>query len=341
MAGVSEGTVDRILHGRPNVSAKAMANVNAVLEKINYKPNIIARSLGRGKSIRIAVFIPDTKADPYWAEANKGMAQAQEEWGHYGITVDSFQYEHDGKSSLEIVGEELLKSKPNGVVMAPIFYPQALTFLNKLREYKIPYILFNDNIAEADPISFIGQDLMQSGKLAAELMSLSHGQDEELVILHMGEDVKDSIYLEEKEKGFRNFYLSNGHQPAGISSISIGAQEKSYRKKIELLLKNQKVKGIFVTTSKGTATIAKMLHESLRKDIRLIGYDILKDNLKFLKQGTINFLINQNPKRQAFLGINYMVNHLLFKKKVPATDLFPLEIITKQNVDSFLTSTIH
>lgn len=341
MAGVSEGTVDRILHGRPNVSAKAMANVNAVLEKINYKPNLIARSLGKGKSIRIAVFIPDSKADPYWTEAHKGIVQAQEEWGHYGITVDSFQYSHYGKSSLDLVGEDLLKSKPNGVVMAPIFYPQALAFLNKLREYKIPYILFNDNIAEADPISFIGQDLMQSGKLAAELMSLGHGHDEELVILHIGEDVKDSIYLEEKEKGFRDFYQSNGHQPASISSISIGAQEKSLREKMEQLLKNQKVKGVFVTTSKGTATIAKILHKSLRKDVRLIGYDILKDNLKFLKQGTINFLINQNPKRQAFLGINYMVNHLLFKKKVPATDLFPLEIITQQNIDSFLTSTIH
>ena len=64
-------------------------------------------------------------------------------------------------------------------------------------------------------------------------------------------------------------------------------------------------------------------------------------NLKYLRTGTIDFLINQNPKRQAFLGISHLVNHLMFKKKAPAMDLFPLEVITQQNLESYLNSGIH
>jgi len=69
---------------------------------------------------------------------------------------------------------------------------------------------------------------------------------------------------------------------------------------------------------------------------------MLQENLKYLKTGAISFLINQNPKRQAFQGISHMVNHFLFfKKEIPRTELFPLEVITKENVDSYLASGIH
>ena len=81
--------------------------------------------------------------------------------------------------------------------------------------------------------------------------------------------------------------------------------------------------------------------KSNRRDVRLIVYDLMEDYLKYLKMGVIHFIINQNPKGQVFLGISNMANHLLFKKKVPATELFPLEIITQQNVDTYITSDIH
>jgi LacI family transcriptional regulator len=63
--------------------------------------------------------------------------------------------------------------------------------------------------------------------------------------------------------------------------------------------------------------------------------------MRYLKAGTIDFLINQNPKRQAFLGISHLVNHLMFKKGTIATELFPLEVITQQNVESYISSRIH
>ena len=39
-AGVSVGTVDRVLHNRPNVSQKALEKVNKALEEMDYRPNM-------------------------------------------------------------------------------------------------------------------------------------------------------------------------------------------------------------------------------------------------------------------------------------------------------------
>jgi LacI family transcriptional regulator len=48
-AGVSVGTVDRILHNRPNVSHSAREKVERVLKEINYQPNVYASALAYNK----------------------------------------------------------------------------------------------------------------------------------------------------------------------------------------------------------------------------------------------------------------------------------------------------
>jgi LacI family transcriptional regulator len=341
MAGVSEGTVDRVLHKRGNVSTDALKKVNDVLKKIHYKPNLIARTLGRSKKFRISVLIPEPRQDPYWAEVNTGIKQAKTEWENYGVTIDPFYYVHDGELSLELVANQSLKSKPDGMVIAPIFYPQALTVFKKLQKAGVPYVLFNTNIPESKPLSFIGQDLFQSGKLAGQLMSMGSETSEEIIILHMGEDIKDSVYLMEKDKGFREFYKKNIRHPFAITSHNLESTEESLSHDIASLVKDKRITGIFVSTSKFVPIVARVLESISRQNIRLIGYDMLQENIKYLKNGWISFLINQNPKRQVFQGISHMANHLLFKKDVPCTELFPLEVITQQNIESYIGSGIH
>src|SRR5688572_31374853 len=51
----------------------------------------------------------------------------------------------------------------------------------------------------------------------------------------------------------------------------------------------------------------------------------------YMRKGIISFLIHQNPKRQAFLGINHLVSHLVLKKSAPPNELLPLEIIDRKS----------
>ena len=53
MAGVSVGTVDRVIHNRGRVSEENRKKVQAILEMVNYQPNLMARSLEIGKSTRL------------------------------------------------------------------------------------------------------------------------------------------------------------------------------------------------------------------------------------------------------------------------------------------------
>jgi LacI family transcriptional regulator len=341
LAGVSAGTVDRVLHNRGRVSTEALGRVNKILEEIDYKPNVIARTLGSNRTYRIAALIPNPDQDPYWAQSRAGIRQAEAEWAHYNVQVEPFVFDLYNKSSLKTVAEAVHDAKPDGILIAPIFYNEVLPFFELYKNSNIPFVFFNTNISEVNPLSFIGQNLYQSGRVGAELIHLAQQEGGKLAVLHINEDIQNSVHLLDKERGFRE-YFGERKSPFTIETLNLGSlEEDAFEKQMSNLLNSADLKGIFVSTSKGSFITASYLKKFNKPHVTLVGYDMLEENLQHLKDGTINFLINQNPKRQAFLGINYMADHLVFKKQTPTQDLLPLEVITRENLQSYVNSGIH
>ena len=341
LAGVSVGTVDRVLHNRGRVSEEALKKVTSVMEQIDYKPNLIARTLGTNKNYHVAALLPDPKQDPYWAQANTGIMQSQMEWEQYGIRIDLYLFDLFDKDSFQRTAKRVYEANPDAILVAPIFYHEALPVFELFHESGIPYVLFNTNIPEAKPLTFIGQNLYQSGRVGAELMNLGQHESGTLGVLHIDEDITDSVHLLEKERGFRSFFKEKRNVDFSIVDFTLNVKDPTFSDSIKSLLNDPTLKGIFISTSKGTAVAASFLEKHGKKNIRMVGYDMLEENLHYLRTGVIDFLINQNPKRQASLGISHLVNYLMFKKNAPDTDLFPLEVITQQNIDSYIGSGIH
>ncbi len=339
-AQVSVGTVDRVLHNRGRVSDEALKKVLAVLEEIDYKPNLIARTLGSNKTYHLALIIPDPSQDPYWEAPIEGILQAEIEWARYGFSTAHFLFNQHDSRSFEHATDSALQSAPDGILIAPLFYRESLPFFKKIENKKIPFALFNTNIREANALSFIGQDLNQSGRMAAELISLGQHYSATFAIVHIDEDIQNSVHILEKEKGFTDFLKERNKEYKTITISLSNPDEQSFNNQISALCDTADLKGIFVSTSKAYV-IAAHLKQTKQKNIRLIGYDLIPENLTYLKSGEITFLINQNPKRQAFLGIRALANYLLFKKQIQSIDLLPLEIITAENVQSYLDSEIH
>src|SRR5687767_7942870 len=119
LSGVSVGTVDRVLHNRGRVSEEALKKVLNVLDQIDYKPNVIARTLGSNKTYTIAALIPDPSQDPYWALSKAGIDQAQAEWLRYGVNVVPYFFNLYEKSSFQEVAEAITVDHPDGILIAP------------------------------------------------------------------------------------------------------------------------------------------------------------------------------------------------------------------------------
>lgn len=336
-AGVSEGTVDRVLHNRGKVSVKSAEKVRRVLKDINYTPNLIARTLGVNRNYRLIALTPDPKLDPYWQQSFEGIKAGEAQLVQFGIhlNVEYFFFDQTKKETFQKAALDVFHSHPDGVLVAPLFYYASIPFFKQLSEAKIPFILFNTHIVEAKALSFIGQDLFKSGNLAAELASLGQPVNSTFAIIHINEDLPNSVHLVEKEKGFTHYFESRGNSHSITTYVLNNSDTESFRESVMKILNDTFLAGIFITTSK--AYLIAPIIKNINPTIRIVGYDLIKENMECLNQGSIHFLINQNPMRQSKLGIQALANHLLFKKRIPPLHLLPLEIITPQNVSTYLS----
>ena len=342
MAQVSVGTVDRVIHNRGEVAEDSYKRVMEILQETGYKPNLIARTLGSHKSYRVAALIPNPAQDEYWHQTFEGVVKAGEEWAQYGIVVEIIHFDLYDKHSFERESNMLLESAPDGILTAPIFHHEAIAFFKNCKSRQIPFVVINNNVDEEPSLGFIGQDLYQSGRLGAELLHLNDDAGGIYAILHVYDDIHHSLHLREKEKGFHDYFSEQ--QGAVFKTLSLdlnNAHEYTLEKELDELLSNSELKGVVVTTSRGAHIVSRLIERRGKNKVRFVAYDLLEKNIHYLNLGIIDFLINQNSRRQAFVGIGNIVNHLLFKKEIPLQRLFPLEIITRQNLNSYLQSEHH
>src|SRR5699024_1526688 len=268
------------------------------------------------------------------------VSRARQEWAPYNINIQIETFDLNNPDSFARAARQTLAAKPDAVLTAPVYFDASLTFFKNLRTSDIPFILFNTQIEtrikKYDPLCFIGQNLFQSGRVAAELMHILLPEPGDLAVMHIHENIDNAMHLKEKERGFRDYYKSVSGSKIAIESFLFPDKEGPIETQNSQCLDETDLKGIFVPNSPGTFATVKARQNKDREDIILIGYDLLEENVEFLQSGTVNFLINQDPRYQAQQGVKYLANYLLLNWEVPAADLLPLEIITRQNYQSFL-----
>lgn len=328
LAGVSKGTVDRVLHRRGKVSKKADERIRQVLKEIDYHPNPIAQNLKNNKVYEIFVLLPDPAEDPYWVPANEGIIEAANEFKPFGVLVRKFFYHPKHRSSFIEKAEEALALMPEVLLMAPVFHKESLEIFEKCKEKKILVALFNNYIDLFNTENFIGQDLTQSGRVGASLIDKMRCKDSTIVILHINEEA----HMRQKENGFKEYFEDKKETDHTLITYSLNTNSLTgFKNKVgNFFKKHPNISSVFVTNSKAHLFVDCI--GELSKNITIVGYDLLPENIAFLQGGKIDFLIHQKPKRQAYLGIGILAEHFLFNKPIPLQNLLPIDVITSENV---------
>ncbi|MGQ1784545.1 MULTISPECIES: LacI family DNA-binding transcriptional regulator [unclassified Saccharicrinis] len=333
MAGVSRGTVDRVIHGRGIVSKDTYNKIKLILDRIDYQPNLAAQSLRKGALFKIAVLVPDGDLDSYWKRAMTGIEKAIKELSFVGVNVSMHLFNSLKEVSFTYNANQVLKEGCDGVLVAPIFYNEAIEFFKKCEERGISYATFNTDIKEINALCHVGQDLVKSGETAASLLKKVVGKADEYLIVHIDVDISNARHIQEKENGFVNFMAQNNIGADKIKKLTINNPKVMEKELMALLDKFPKIKGVYVTTSK-VYYIADII-EAYSLDLKLIGYDLIDENRSHLKKGNIEFLIYQNPGLQASSALSLLVDYLAFKKDVPKQKLLPIEIVIKENYKDY------
>ena len=354
-AGVSIGTIDRIIHNRGRYSARTAARVQSIIRETGYRPNLMARNLSKSGTCRIGVLLPLPEQDSgYWSLPLGGIQRAGGELEPFGLSLEIRHYNRyrfTGNSSFAAASSELLSKELDGLLITPLLESSTLEFLDrvKARIPDLPVILFDTDLPKAPRLSYIGQDSYQSGRLAARLMDmLVKGKSSSPVsrlpghppgvprILIITPD-SDNEHLKKRIRGFTDHCTGE----LEILKVTVESDHNlgNFHKLLDSELQKNSQKsppgGIFVVDA-ATHFVADFLASSdflLADRPSIVGYDLVPENCKWLKDGVIDFLLTQRPAEQGYNGVNRLFRKIFLDENAPEIEYTPIDIVTKENLD--------
>lgn len=336
-ANVSIATVDRVIHKRGGVALKTKERILEIIKEFNYQPNILASRLSSTKTYSLAILIPQVSENTdFWAAPYQGVRKAQSEIGQFGIDVKTYFYRLSVKSSFSEQASLLLADKPDGVLVAPLFIPEATELSRKLAEAEIPYVYIDTNIPNQRNISYIGPHIYHSGFVAGQLALYGIRENGgEMLVVNYTSINNDGQHIKEIERGFVD-YLSETNPSVTVNSLNFHGREAETMESdlARYLIDNPQIEGVFVTNSR-VFKIAEVLKRLDMDDKILIGFDNIDENIKGLKDDVIDFLICHKPEEQGYRGVINLYQYILLTHKIEKIQYMPIDILTKENCDFY------
>jgi LacI family transcriptional regulator len=333
-ARVSIGTVDRVLHQRGEVAEATKLKIQKIIDELDYRPNLLASSLASKKDILFATLMPKaSNQDSYWSKPQSGVEKAMNQLKAYGVKIQQFFFDMDDSLSFAKQADNLLQASPDGVMMAPWAKREAILFSRKLDDQKIPYIYIDAMLEGTNPIGFVAQSSFDSGYLAAKLIDWGVGDNNVILLIHVAKELDNASHLIQRENGFMRYFeeKQNNHKILKIEVTGCGDEIGLQLGKIGI--KPCEVGGVFVTNSK--VHLAATCFKSLFVTPKIIGYDLIPQNIALLKEGKIDFLICQKPEVQGSHAIHLLFDYLIKKEKINKENFTSIDLITKENVDFY------
>lgn len=326
-AGVSRGTVDRALKNKGRIKPETAEKVKKLADEMGYVPSRAGRALAMAKkNIKIGVIIEPSQTE-FVRQMIRGTEAAKKEIESMEGSVDIFTINGtNAQREMEIM-YRLRDEQYSGIALVPA---EDLALRNLINEFSekdgIPIVTFNSDLSDTRRLCYIGQNAIQSGKTAAGLMGdLLDGKGRVAVI----SSSIDAPTVSARVSGFIN-EIHARYPGVDITGVRYCYEDDWVAGKIadEILETCPDLSGIYISAS-GVNGVCRAIEKHNRQNrVRVIANDLVEGNIRWLKRGTVNFLIGQNAWVQGYDPVMILFR-LFMDGTVPKEELQYTDIVIK------------
>jgi len=331
LAGVSIGTVDRVLHKRGRVSAATKAKIEAIIKQHQFTPNPIARRLKRNKPYRFCALIPRRDQDAgYWEQIITGIERAADEIKPLGVETEIIEYDRYAPKAFERASDAICAKKPDGLLFAPIIQKRTRPFVERIHAENIPVVFVDSDMPKTKPLCVIGQDSFSGGYLAGRLFHLFAGT----VSLPVGvlDAHGDDYNITRRKEGFLSYAEKNKFSVIVQEYSDSGGGDISVEKITKFLKEHRRLSGIFITNSMAHRVAEAVEQLKKKQPFFIVGYDLIPSNRQLLLQGRINAIISQRPEEQGREALSTLFQSIVLNQTVESKREIPLDVYIKENI---------
>lgn len=276
-AGLSIATVSRVLNSSGRVSEKNEFAVRDAVEKLNYKPNLLARGLASKHSNIIGLIIPNI-LNPFFTELAEIIDEITSKFGYKILIFNSKNSKEKDREHIET----LISYNVSGIIV----FSSGVNTITDFKD-KLPIVCI-DRYNEGFPV--VSCDNYEGGRKAAEIFLRNNCKN--IAYIKGSKTLNTTI---DRENGFLDSLKGKDikyHCYEGVYTYDSGTKIAK-----EIFESNKKIDGIFCFDDILAMSVLKIAQEysvDIPKDVKLIGFDNIYINKYSIKKLTT---ISQ-PKRE-------------------------------------------
>jgi LacI family transcriptional regulator len=327
LAGVSRGTVDRVINKRGIVNPETEAKVREVVKQLEYTPNRVAQALAIKKNELVIGVVLFGGENPFFNDLIKGINKITKSLADYGCKVLTTQTKNtDPTEQLEAI-DRLLEKGINGLVISPYNDEAIAEKINSLADAGIPVITTNTDIENSKRLCYVGSNYYVSGKTAGGLMSLFTRGEANIGIVTGFFNV---LCHTERVAGFRR--VIKKHNGMNVIAEVEGHDDdfKCYSITKQLINEHPEINALFISAAGVLGVCRAVMDLGLVGKIVIITYDDIPNTKKLLQDGVISATICQQPDIQGEKPVSLLFDYLAYGKK-PSADFYYTDSIIKIN----------
>ena len=212
-----------------------------------------------------------------------------------------------------------------------------MTLTQRLDLKGIPYILIDSFIDHTNCISYYGTHSYDSGYIAGRLLFEQIREEDDLVIFRFTRKGDScSTQVQKREEGFRD-YLANTSFKGKIHLLHVHADDREENTRLlnTFFDKYPQVRIGIIFNSRAHFLGDYLSSERPDYPFKLLGYDVIEPNVRYLENGLITHLIAQRPEVQGYHCIKALFRYLILKEKIKPVNYMPIDILVKENIQYY------
>jgi len=329
--GISIGTVDRALHARPGISPKTRAKVLKTAEKLNYKPNVAARSLKLNRRLRIGVHLPH-QITSFFDPLRDGIRAAAQAMVGVSMELDFRTYPHIGKGDLELLEADIGRHY-DGMILTPGDPAKFDPLIRRLTAQGTPVVCVASDAPRSGRLASVSVDAAISGGIAAELFARTLQKPANVAVITGDLSTLDHA---EKLKGFAATAATIAPHLSLLPAMETHERPKdAWRETLGLLHRKSRPAGIYISTANSLPVLRALDEHKALDHTLVVTTDLFPELIPFVESGRILATLYQRPSTQGKAAFEALIRYLLEGIAPEPVTRFAPHIVLRSNLPLF------
>lgn len=301
LTGFSYSTISRVLNGKAKefrISKKTSQKILEVAKLLNYRPNLLARSLRLKRTMSIGLIVSDIR-NPFFGEYASRIEKLLYGHGYSTILCNTNEISDNEELYLRVLEDRQV----DGIIIAPI-HTEEWSYMKSLSHAR-PLVLIDRIFYKTDLPWVTSENTQASEALTDEMIGLGFGK-----IAFLG-GTPNTYITEVRYKGYQNAFLKRSLKLDEEMVAFQGYSAEAGEEMLETLLgRRDDIEAVFCTNNLiffGAMKVVQKFEETTGRRLLMSAFDVGR-YCDLLQHPLI--CANQDLERLAACSVELLLNQI-------------------------------